>query len=84
MVVARTQTLVQLDDRLLALLDQRATARGTSRSALVREAIEAYMADDLQASIDRAIIDGYTRIPAAAPEAETIRSAVASVEEEPW
>jgi metal-responsive CopG/Arc/MetJ family transcriptional regulator len=84
MVMARTQTLVQLDDRLLGLLDERAAARGISRSALVREAIEAYMADDLQASIDRAIVDGYTRLPASAPDAETVRLAVASIEEEPW
>ena len=84
MVVARTQTLVQLDDRLLGLLDQRAAARGTSRSAIVREAVEAYMADDLESSIDRAIVDGYTRIPAGTPDTETVRAAAASIEEEPW
>ncbi len=40
MVVARTQTLVQLNDELLGLLDERAARERRSRSALIREALE--------------------------------------------
>jgi metal-responsive CopG/Arc/MetJ family transcriptional regulator len=61
--MARTQTIVQLSDGLLAELDARRAREGRSRSELIREAIEAYLADDREAAIDRAIVDGYTRIP---------------------
>ena len=63
MAVARTQTLVQLNDSLLAALDQRAARRGVSRSQIIREAIEAQLADDLDAEISRRIIEGYERTP---------------------
>jgi len=63
MVVARQQTLVQLTDELAALLDARAARTGRSRSALIREAITQYLRDDLEAAIDAAIVEGYTRIP---------------------
>ncbi len=68
MVVARAQTLVQLNDTLLAALDQRAGKRGVSRSQLIREAIEAYLAEDYDAEITRQIIAGYERIPQAMPD----------------
>lgn len=60
---ARTQTMVQLNRDLLALLDERATREGVSRSQLIREAIEAFLETDRQAAIDRAIVEGYTRMP---------------------
>jgi metal-responsive CopG/Arc/MetJ family transcriptional regulator len=63
--MARTQTIVQLSDELLAELDTRRAREGRSRSDLIREAIEAYLADDRDAAIDRAIVEGYTRIPPA-------------------
>ena len=63
MVMARQQTLVQLNDSLIALLDERAARDGVSRSRLIRDAIEAYLDEDLAAEIDRAIVEGYTRIP---------------------
>lgn len=65
MVMARTQTIVQLSDDLLAGLDARRAREGRSRSELIRDAIEAYLADDREAAIDRAIVDGYTRVPPA-------------------
>ena len=65
MAMARTQTIVQLTDDLLAELDARRAREGRSRSELIRDAIEAYLADDRQAAIDRAIVDGYTRVPPA-------------------
>ena len=61
--MARTQTIVQLTDELLAELDARRAREGRSRSELIREAIESYLADDRDAAIDDAIVDGYTRIP---------------------
>lgn len=84
MVMVRIQTLVQLDERLVALLDERAGMRGTSRSALVRQAIEAYLAGDAQGAIDAAILDGYERIPASPPSPLTLALAAASIDEEPW
>jgi len=61
--MARRQTLVQLSDELVALIDRRAAHKGTSRSQLIREALERYLAEDREAAIDRAIVEGYTRIP---------------------
>lgn len=63
MVVARKQTLVQLSDELVAALDERAARQGTSRSHLIRRAIEEYIATDERAEIDRLIVEGYTRVP---------------------
>ncbi|TMK38815.1 MAG: ribbon-helix-helix protein, CopG family [Actinobacteria bacterium] len=63
MVVARSQTLVQLTDELVALLDQRAAAEQRSRSELIREAIERYVAADRGAEISRRIVSGYEQIP---------------------
>jgi predicted transcriptional regulator len=84
MVTMRTQTLVQLTDDLLALLDERAEAEGRSRSALIREAIEHYLAADLAARRDRAIVDGYRRIPPPEPYELQRSAAIASIEAEPW
>jgi metal-responsive CopG/Arc/MetJ family transcriptional regulator len=63
MVVARTQTLVQLTDDLLERLDARAAREGRNRSELIREAITNYLAADREAEIDRIIVEGYTRHP---------------------
>ncbi len=82
--VSRTQTLVQLTDALLRRLDERAAREGRSRSALIRDAIEAYLHDEAKARIDREIIEGYERIP---ETEEELRQAEANarrmVEEEP-
>jgi metal-responsive CopG/Arc/MetJ family transcriptional regulator len=61
--MARTQTLVQLTEPLLRLLDERAAREGVSRSQVIRDAVEAYLADDQEAEISRRITEGYTRIP---------------------
>ncbi len=62
-VMARTQTLVQLSDELLAELDARAVCEHRSRSELIREALTHYLAGDREAEIDRQIVEGYTRQP---------------------
>lgn len=81
----RVQTLVQLSDKLLRRLDERAAREGRSRSALVRDAIEAYLYDEEKARIDREIIAGYERIPETAEElAVAEREARELIREEPW
>jgi Arc/MetJ-type ribon-helix-helix transcriptional regulator len=66
--VGRKQTLVQLSDEQVAALDAVARRRHLSRSALIREAIDALLADDREAEIGRAIVEGYTRIPPGTPD----------------
>ena len=61
--MSRRQSLVQLSDALVAALDERAARQGRSRSALIRDAIEQYLAEDAEAAVDRAIVAGYERIP---------------------
>jgi metal-responsive CopG/Arc/MetJ family transcriptional regulator len=81
----RTQTLVQLSRNLLQRLDERAAREGRSRSALIRDAIEAHLYDEKKAEIDRQIREGYERIPQADEEvAWAESSAREAVEEEPW
>ena len=67
MVVARTQTLVQLSDELLTELDLlRARTGGRSRSEmlkLIREALELYLARRSAEALDEAIVAGYSRVP---------------------
>lgn len=81
----RTQTLVQLSRVLLQRLDERAAREGRSRSALIRDAIVAYLYDEEEARIDREIREGYERIPQTDEEvAWAESSAREAVEEEPW
>lgn len=85
MVVARTQTLVQLSDELVAMLDQRAAQQRRSRSDLIREALEAFLAADAEAEISRQIVEGYRRIPQTADELRWAElGARRMIEEEPW
>ena len=56
--MARAQTLLQLSDELLALLDDRSVRLRRSRSDLVRSAVERYLHDELEADTDRRIVDG--------------------------
>jgi metal-responsive CopG/Arc/MetJ family transcriptional regulator len=83
--VARTQTLVQLTEDLLRRLDERAAREGRSRSALIRDAIEAYLHDEERERITREIVEGYERFP---PTEEEMRMAEAGVREDiaedPW
>jgi metal-responsive CopG/Arc/MetJ family transcriptional regulator len=61
--VARTQTLVQFSEELLARLDRYRAREGRSRSDVVREAVERYLAADREAEIDRLLVEAYTRQP---------------------
>jgi metal-responsive CopG/Arc/MetJ family transcriptional regulator len=81
----RTQTLVQLSRVLLQRLDERAAREGRSRSALIRDAIAAYLYDEEEARIDREIRDGYERIPETEEElAAAHREGREAIREEPW
>jgi metal-responsive CopG/Arc/MetJ family transcriptional regulator len=83
--MARTQTLVQLTEELLRRLDERAAREGRSRSALIRDAIEAYLYDEEKARIDREIVEGYERIPVTDEEMEIAEAGVREdIEEDPW
>jgi metal-responsive CopG/Arc/MetJ family transcriptional regulator len=63
MIMARTQTLVQLSDELVERLDAYRAREDRSRSEVVREAIERYLESDRDAEIDRLLVDAYTRQP---------------------
>jgi metal-responsive CopG/Arc/MetJ family transcriptional regulator len=83
--MSRTQTIVQLNEALLARLDERAARESRSRSALIRTAIERYLEDELAAEVDRRIVEGYRRIPQTAAEDEWAEAGARNaVEEEPW
>src|SRR5579864_7113300 len=62
-MVTRTETMVQLNNELINLLDKRAAQTGVSRSQLIRRAIETYLAADRETELDRQIVVGYTRVP---------------------
>ena len=68
MIVARTQTIVQLNEDLVAQLDDEAARRGQSRSALIRDALTVFLADRRRDDIGRRIVEGYERIPSTAPD----------------
>lgn len=60
--------MVQLTEELRRALDQEASLRGVSRSAIIREAVTQYLASSKQASIAEAIVEGYRRIPPGTPD----------------
>lgn len=61
--IARKQTLVQLSDELVTLLDQRAAREGKSRSAVIREAINAHLFEEWDEEVARQYREAYTRMP---------------------
>jgi predicted transcriptional regulator len=82
--MARRQTLVQLSDELVALLDERAAKTGRSRSEVIRAAIERELAAEREAAIDAAIVEGYTRNPPPEHDPWAEASARRSIAAEPW
>ena len=83
--MSQAQTRVDLTHDVLRSLDERADREGRSRSALIREAIKAYLYDEEKARIDREIIEGYERIPPTDEEmAIAEANAREAVEEESW
>jgi metal-responsive CopG/Arc/MetJ family transcriptional regulator len=85
MVMARTQTLVQLNDELLALLDERAARERRSRSTLIREALEHFLHEEIDSEVGRRIVEGYQRHPQSVEEGAWAEAAARDViREEPW
>lgn len=70
MVIARKQTLVQLSDELVELLDRRALSEEKSRSAVIREAIEEHLHDEVEAEKVRQYVEAYRRMPQTDEELE--------------
>ncbi len=62
--MGRVQVLVQLDDDLLSLLDERAAAAGVSRSEMVRRGVRAVLASNVESKLDEAIAEGYKLLSA--------------------
>ena len=83
-IVARRQTLIQLDDARIAALDQRATASGRSRSDLIREAVDLLLGTGDSAAIDAAIIAGYEHHPTPEQDTWALQGALAAIRAEPW
>lgn len=84
--MSTTQIAVRLPDPLLIQLDQ-LVAAGVfeSRAAAVRAGVESVTAECARQEIDRAIIDGYQRVPPTAEELRAARSFLrTSILEEPW
>ena len=67
--MARTQTMVQLNEELIASLDAVASQRGISRSALIRELVIDGLRQSAAAAVGERIADGYRRMPQALPDA---------------
>ena len=82
--MTRRQTLIQLDDRRLAALDERAAATGRSRSDLIREAIDLLLATGDAAAVDAAIVAGYEKHPPERQDPWTLHFALLSIGSEPW
>lgn len=66
--MARTQTMVQLSDELVAALSEEARRRGLSRSALIRSVLQEHLDTRGRVSIGRRIAEGYARVPPATPD----------------
>jgi metal-responsive CopG/Arc/MetJ family transcriptional regulator len=82
MPMARTQTLVQFSDDLLQRLDRYRTREGRSRSEVIRDAVERYLAEDRETEIDRLIVDAYSRQPQ--DDAWSEQAARWMIASEPW
>jgi hypothetical protein len=63
MAARRQQTLLQLTDELVELLDRRAEAEGISRSALVRLVLERELRDERAELVSARMVEGYMRHP---------------------
>lgn len=60
--------MVQLTDELVAALDRFAARSGKSRSALIRQALEEFLASTREAEITAQLVSGYTQVPQGATD----------------
>ena len=66
--MARTQTMVQLSDRLVERLDHEAARRGVSRSSLIREAVETMLDLTSESAEAERLVAAYRAVPPALPD----------------
>jgi Arc/MetJ-type ribon-helix-helix transcriptional regulator len=84
--MATEQIAVRLPEELLAQLDD-LVAPGVfeSRAAAVRAGIEVIIAADRRRAVDRAVVEGYRRMPPTpAEEVAALASLREAIAEEPW
>jgi len=60
--------MVQLSEELVEMLDQEASRRGLSRSALVREALAEFLGSSSEARKVQKLLEGYRRLPQGGPD----------------
>ena len=83
--MSRKPVLVQLNEDLIAELDQLSQQQGRSRSAVVRDAVERYVVNESDAAKDRRMIEAYRLIPDDGEfDAWAEVSAKEMLEEESW
>lgn len=63
MVMPRREVLVQLDDELVAKLDEIAKRTKVSRSELIRRAAQSVIEADEWVEADKRLAEGYTKYP---------------------
>ena len=81
----RKEVLVQLTDELVEGLDGVAADKGTSRSSVVREAVQQYMQAERNKKWDRLMREGYERFPQTQDELEMARESLQRLlDEESW
>ena len=62
------QTMVQLTEELVDVLDREAARRQLSRSALIREILHEHLSEAAEARLSERIVAGYRRVPPATPD----------------
>ena len=76
---------VRMSDDRVAAIDELVAAGRASRAAVIVEAIDRLVRELENEAIDRAIVEGYTRIPETDEELEWAEwSTIESIREEPW
>ena len=81
-----TTVALRLPDELVEALDELvAGGRYSTRTEVIRSAVEALLAAHEQVAIDHAIVAGYRRLPQTDDEiAAATAATIALIEEEPW
>ena len=80
-----TQLAFRLSDRLLAGVDRLVeTGRFSSRTEVVRVALERLLEQTSRSELDAAIVAGYRRVPDEPPDPWVDAATRALVAEEPW
>jgi metal-responsive CopG/Arc/MetJ family transcriptional regulator len=71
--MGRRQVIVQLDDKLVAELDNAAAQEGVSRSELIRRAAFALIEARKIRRLEERLVDAYTKVPQDPVLVETAR-----------